>query len=133
MLAAFLVRFLTVTLAIFDLDNTLLGGDSDNLWGEFVCEMSLVDGEDFAARNDQFYADYQAGTLNIDAYLRFALSTLVGHPRAQLDVWHREFMASKIKPILLPRAEQLVSQPARSRKRRDLTWSSDRDRQPSTR
>jgi HAD superfamily hydrolase (TIGR01490 family) len=109
MLAAFLARFLTVTLAIFDLDNTLLGGDSDNLWGEFVCESGLVDGEDFAARNDQFYADYQAGTLDIDAYLRFALSTLVGHPREQLDAWHREFMASKIEPILLPRAEQLVS------------------------
>ncbi len=109
MLAAFHARLLTVTLAIFDLDNTLLCGDSDNLWGEFVCESGLVDGENFAARNDQFYADYQAGTLDIDAYLRFALSTLVGHPREQLDTWHREFMASKIEPILLPRAEQLVS------------------------
>ena len=59
-----------VTLAIFDLDNTLIGGDSDNLWGEFVCEQGLVDSKDFAQRNDQFYADYQAGTLDIDAYLR---------------------------------------------------------------
>lgn len=97
-----------MTLAIFDLDNTLLGGDSDNLWGEFVCEAGLVDTEGFAARNDQFYADYKAGTLDIDAYLRFALGTLAGHPREQLDAWHRDFMATKIKPILLPLAQQLL-------------------------
>jgi HAD superfamily hydrolase (TIGR01490 family) len=97
-----------VTLAIFDLDNTLLGGDSDNLWGEFVCERGLVEADDFAARNNQFYADYKAGTLDIDAYLRFALSTLVGHPKAELDAWHREFMASKIRPILLPKARALL-------------------------
>ena len=66
-----------MTLAIFDLDNTLLGGDSDNLWGEFVCERGLVDGEDFAARNDRFYADYKAGTLDIDANTSISGSTLV--------------------------------------------------------
>ena len=109
MLAALPLRLLTVTLAIFDLDNTLLGGDSDNLWGQFVCERGLVDGDDFAARNEQFFADYKAGTLDIDAYLRFALSTLVGHSREQLSAWHREFMASKIEPILLPRADQLLA------------------------
>ncbi|MDH4041965.1 MAG: HAD-IB family hydrolase [Gammaproteobacteria bacterium] len=98
-----------MTLAIFDLDNTLLGGDSDNLWGQFVCERGLVDGSDFAARNEQFYEDYKAGALDIDAYLRFALSTLVGHSREELDAWHREFMASKIEPILLPRADQLIA------------------------
>jgi HAD superfamily hydrolase (TIGR01490 family) len=108
MLAALQRSFLTVTLAIFDLDNTLLGGDSDNLWGEFVCERGLVDGKDFAARNDQFYSDYKAGTLDIVAYLRFALSTLAGHPRKQLDAWHRDFMATKIEPILLPKAQQLL-------------------------
>lgn len=109
MLAALPQRLPLVTLAIFDLDNTLLGGDSDNLWGQFVCERGLVDGEDFAARNDQFYADYKAGSLDIDAYLRFALSTLVGHSRAELEAWHRDFMASKIEPILLPKAEQLLA------------------------
>ncbi len=98
-----------MTLAIFDLDNTLLGGDSDNLWGQFVCEQGLVDGDDFAARNAQFYEDYKAGTLDIDAYLRFALSTLVGHSREELDAWHRDFMASKIGPILLPKADQLIA------------------------
>jgi phosphoserine phosphatase len=56
-----------VTLAIFDLDNTLISGDSDNLWGSFVCEQGLVDGDDFAARNYQFYADYQTGSKDINA------------------------------------------------------------------
>jgi len=98
-----------VTLAIFDLDNTLLGGDSDNLWGQFLCERGLVDGDDFAAKNEQFYADYKAGNLDIDAYLRFALSTLAGRSPSELADWHRDFMASKIEPILLPRAQQLVA------------------------
>jgi HAD superfamily hydrolase (TIGR01490 family) len=97
-----------VTLAIFDLDNTLIGGDSDNLWGEFVCEQGLVDSADFAQRNGQFYADYKAGTLDIDAYLRFALSALKGHSASTLAGWHQTFMASKIKPILLPKAAALL-------------------------
>ncbi len=109
MLAAFRVRPASMTLAIFDLDNTLLGGDSDNLWGQFLCERGLVDGDDFGARNEQFYADYQAGTLDIDAYLRFALSTLVGLSPDELQARHRDFMSSKIEPILLPRADQLLA------------------------
>lgn len=98
-----------MTLAIFDLDNTLIGGDSDNLWGQFVCERQLVDAEDFATRNEQFYQDYKRGKLDIDAYLRFALSSLAGHPREQLDAWHREFMHTKIEPLLLPQAGQLLA------------------------
>lgn len=97
-----------MTLAIFDLDNTLIGGDSDNLWGEFVHEQGLMEGEDFARQNDQFYADYQAGTLDIDAYLRFALSPLIGRPMEQLESWHKAFMESKIQPILLPKAAELI-------------------------
>ena len=109
MLAASCVRPVSMTLAIFDLDNTLLGGDSDNLWGQFLCERGLVDGEDFAARNDQFYADYQAGTLDIEAYLRFALSNLVGLSPRELRARHSDFMRSKIEPILLPKAEKLLA------------------------
>ncbi len=97
-----------MTLAIFDLDNTLIGGDSDYLWGRFLVERGLVDGEDFAARNEQFYADYQAGRLDIMAYLRFALSPLAGQPPDVLAAWHREFMVSKIQPIMLPRAAALI-------------------------
>ncbi len=98
-----------MTLAIFDLDNTLIGGDSDNLWGQFLCEQRLVDTTDYAHRNAQFYADYQAGQLDIDAYLRFALSALKGRSRKQLDSWHLAFMDSKIKPIMLPKAASLIN------------------------
>ncbi|MCB1704172.1 MAG: HAD family hydrolase [Halioglobus sp.] len=98
-----------MTLAIFDLDNTLIGGDSDHLWGQFVCEAQLVDTADFAARSDRFYAEYQSGDLDIDAYLRFALGTLKGHPMEELEAWHRAFMDSKIKPILLPKATELLT------------------------
>ena len=98
-----------MALAIFDLDNTLIGGDSDNLWGEFVCRQGIVEGEGFRAQNNQFYADYQAGDLDIDAYLRFALSPLVGIPRATRDAWHAEFMRTMIEPIMLPAAEQLIA------------------------
>ena len=97
-----------MTLAIFDLDNTLIGGDSDNLWGQFLCEQHLVETTDYAQRNDQFYADYQAGQLDIDAYLRFALSALKGHSPRQLKDWHLAFMASKITPIMLPKAAALI-------------------------
>ena len=97
-----------MTLAIFDLDNTLIAGDSDNLWGQFLCEQQLIDVADFAQRNDQFYADYQAGKLDIDAYLRFALSSLKGRLPEQLDAWHRAFMDCKIKPIMLPKAAALI-------------------------
>jgi len=98
-----------VTLAIFDLDNTLLGGDSDHLWGQFICEQQLVDNADFALRSEQFYADYQSGDLDIDAYLRFALGPLTGRSPEELSNWHRAFMHSKIKPILLPKAADLLA------------------------
>ena len=99
-----------MALAIFDLDNTLIGGDSDYLWGQFVCEQGLVDASEFAARNDQFYEDYKAGELDILGYLRFALGPLKDQPAERLAEWHRAFMASKIKPIMLPKAEQLIEQ-----------------------
>lgn len=98
-----------MTLAIFDLDNTLIGGDSDNLWGQFLCDQGWVDAADFGARNDQFYADYQAGTLNIDAYLRFALSPLIGQSREVIDHWHEQFMRLVIEPIMLPKAQALIA------------------------
>lgn len=98
-----------MALAIFDLDNTLIGGDSDNLWGEFVCRQGIVAGEDFRAQNDRFYADYKAGDLDIDAYLRFALSPLIGVPRATRDEWHALFMRKMIEPILLPAAFELIA------------------------
>ncbi len=97
-----------MTLAIFDLDNTLIGGDSDHLWNLFVCERGIVDGADFEARNEQFYQDYLRGDLDIDAYLRFALSSIAGHPPETTAAWHADFMRSAIEPIMLPAAAELV-------------------------
>lgn len=105
-----------MALAIFDLDNTLIGGDSDYLWGQFVCEAGIVDATEFSAENDRFYEDYKSGRLDILAYLRFALGPLKGQPRETLDAWHREFMARKIEPIMLPKAQRLI---ANHRDRRD--------------
>ncbi len=99
-----------MTLAIFDLDNTLIGGDSDHLWALFVHEKGLIDDPDFAARADRFYADYASGKLDILAYLRFALSPLVGQPADVLAQWHRQFMTEKIEPIMLPRASALLQE-----------------------
>lgn len=97
-----------MALAIFDLDNTLIGGDSDYLWGQFVCEAGIVDAGEFGARNDQFYEDYKRGELDILAYLRFALGPLKGQPPDVLAAWHRDFMAAKIQPIMLPKAARLI-------------------------
>ncbi|MDO8860238.1 HAD family hydrolase [Haliea sp. E1-2-M8] len=106
-----------MTLAIFDLDNTLIGGDSDNLWGQFVCEQALVDGDSFARDNERFYRDYQAGALDIDAYLRFALGPLKGRSPEELAPLHRQFMREKIEPIMLPQALRLIDSHRRQRHR----------------
>lgn len=97
-----------MTLAIFDLDNTLLGGDSDHLWGRFLIDEGIVDGQHYERENDRFYDDYKAGTLDIFAYQRFALAPLVGRDPATLEAWHRRYMAEKIAPIVLPAGRTLV-------------------------
>lgn len=99
-----------MALAIFDLDNTLLGGDSDHAWGEFACELGLVDADSFGRANDAFYQDYLAGELDIHAYLRHALSPIAGEPRERIDAWHRQFMAEKVEPMILPRGLELIEQ-----------------------
>lgn len=95
-------------LALFDLDNTLLEGDSDFEWAQFLIKKGVVDPELQAAKNAKFYADYKAGTLDIHAFLDFQLAPLARHPRDQLDTWHREFMADHIRPIMLANARALV-------------------------
>ncbi|MFV0277471.1 MAG: HAD family hydrolase [Parahaliea sp.] len=97
-----------MTLAIFDLDNTLIAGDSDHLWGRYLCDRGLVDTSDFAERNEQFYRAYQAGQLDIQAYLRFALAPLAGRDPRQLAAWHADFMATVIAPLTLPAAQALI-------------------------
>ncbi len=97
-----------MTLAIFDLDNTLLGGDSDHAWGEFLVDRQWVDAEEHRQRNDEFYRQYQQGGLDIDAYLRFALGPIAGHRVEELQPLHDDFMANYIAPMRLPKAEQLI-------------------------
>lgn len=97
-----------MTLAIFDLDNTLLGGDSDYLWGRFLVEQGIVDGEKYERENQRFYEEYKAGTLDIYEFLHFSLRPLSEHDMATLAEWHKQFMAEKISPIMLPRAAALL-------------------------
>lgn len=98
-----------MTLAIFDLDNTLLRGDSDHAWGRFLIENHIVDGEEYERENERYYAQYQAGTLDIMEFLAFALRPLSLHDRATLDGWHRQYMQSKILPMITPAARALVN------------------------
>ena len=95
-------------LTIFDLDNTLLAGDSDFQWGQFLIEQGVLTRETHEARNLEFYEDYKRGTLDIDAFLAFQLKPLSQYPRAQLDAWHAAYMESKIRPMMTEKAVALV-------------------------
>ncbi|WP_296246808.1 HAD family hydrolase [Pseudomonas sp. UBA4194] len=95
-------------LALFDLDNTLLGGDSDHAWGDYLCERGILDADAYKARNDDFYQDYLAGKLDLNEYLNFSLEILAATDMAQLDEWHRDFMRDCIEPIMLPKAAALL-------------------------
>lgn len=97
-----------MSLAIFDLDNTLIAGDSDHSWGEFLVHKQLVDADYYRNQNDGFYRDYQNGTLDIDAYLRFSLAPLTEHSRERLEELQGEFIRDWIEPLLLERAQQLL-------------------------
>ncbi|WP_415911659.1 HAD family hydrolase [Neptuniibacter sp. QD37_11] len=97
-----------MSLAIFDLDNTLLAGDSDHAWGEFLCEKGIVDSDEYSRANDYFYEQYKNGGLDIFEFLAFALKPLTQMKRAELDKLHLEFMESKIIPIMLPKAAELL-------------------------
>lgn len=97
-----------MSLAIFDLDNTLIAGDSDYLWGEFVVENGMVDAAHYRQKNDEFYEAYQNGSLDIVAYLNFALAPLAGRPPEALAALHERFMSEKIRPIMLAKANDLI-------------------------
>lgn len=99
-----------VTLAIFDLDNTLLGGDSDHAWGEFLVRKGIVDAQVYREANDRFYRDYQSGALDIHTYLAFALEPLARHSVAELGVLHDEFMRTMIAPMRLAKADALLAE-----------------------
>jgi HAD superfamily hydrolase (TIGR01490 family) len=97
-----------MNLALFDLDHTLLPIDSDHEWGEFLVRIGAVDGASFARRNDDFFAQYQAGTLDPVEYLEFALGTLAGFPRVKLAEMQAQFMTEVIVPAIRPAALALL-------------------------
>ena len=99
-----------MALAIFDLDNTLINGDSDHAWGEFLVQQGYVDADYYQDKNDYFYQQYQQGSLDIDEYLQFALKPLTTQPRATLEGWQQQFMQSVIAPMMLPKAQALLQQ-----------------------
>lgn len=95
-------------LALFDLDNTLLAGDSDFEWAQYLIERGVLDREVYDARNQQFFEQYKAGTLDIHEFLDFQLKPLSRHPRAVLEEWHREFMRTRVLPMITRKARDLV-------------------------
>lgn len=97
-----------MALAIFDLDNTLIAGDSDYSWGEFLVAQGKVDAVAYREANARFYQDYQQGKLDIRDYLGFALKPLAALSREELSSLHRQFMAEVIEPLWLPAAEALL-------------------------
>ena len=97
-----------MALAIFDLDNTLLAGDSDYLWGRFLVEKGAVDAVHYERENERFYQLYKAGRLDILEFLRFSLAPLRAHPRSQLEAWRTEFLEDRIEPLISAQSRQLV-------------------------
>jgi len=98
-----------VDLALFDLDNTLLAGDSDYAWAQFLIGRGVLERDRYEARNDEFFRQYKAGTLDIREFLAFQLAPLARRPRADLDAWHRDFMREHVLPMILPKARALVA------------------------
>lgn len=97
-----------MNLVLFDLDCTLLSGDSDFEWGQFLIAKGILDPEIQAAQNARFYQQYLDGNLNIEEFLAFQLAPLSRHSRAELDAWHRDYMQHHIRPIMGQPARQLV-------------------------
>jgi HAD superfamily hydrolase (TIGR01490 family) len=96
--------------SLFDLDNTLIGGDSDYGWAKFLIQEGVLDGAEYERRNAQFFADYKAGTLDILAFLDFQLKPLSEHPLDELLAWRARFVEQEIIPLLLPAAKAVVDE-----------------------
>jgi len=99
-----------VGLALFDLDNTLIAGDSDYLWGCFLVEQGIVDGKLYESENQRFYDLYKIGELDIHEFLDFQLKPLAQHSMETLEQWRSRYIEEKITPVLLTKAEALIEQ-----------------------
>jgi len=100
---------MTRRLALFDLDNTLLAGDSDHSWGEFLIEAGLVDAEQHSMQNDAFYADYQRGALDIDAYVQFTLAPVLEMTRDEQLALRQRFFDAKVLPLMSEASKNLLA------------------------
>lgn len=96
-------------LAIFDLDNTLLNGDSDFLWGEFICDQGLVDKHQYHEQNRKFHQQYMDGELDITEFVEFVLTPMAGKSVKEMDALHEKFMQQKIKYIMTRQARKLIA------------------------
>lgn len=97
-------------LALFDLDNTLLAGDSDYNWSLFLIKQGLLDAKTHHERNEQFYLDYKNGNLDIYQFLEFQLKPLSEHTLADLNALHVQYMDTVIRPMMTQKAQDLVNQ-----------------------
>jgi len=101
-----------VALAIFDLDNTLLNGDSDYLWGQFLAQQGRVDAKHYEKENQRFYDEYVAGTLDIFEFLEFSLAPLSKMDMGELAELHNLFMDECIRPVITTQSRALIQQHA---------------------
>lgn len=98
-----------MNLTLFDLDNTLLAADSDYLWGRFLVDEGIVDGEEYARRNNDFYNQYRNGTLDVFAYQRFALQPLIENPASHMQALREKFVSERIQPAIARHAPALIA------------------------
>jgi HAD superfamily hydrolase (TIGR01490 family) len=98
-----------VSVALFDLDNTLLGGDSDYLWGEFLVSVGAVPAKAHQQANERFFAQYQAGELDVDAFLAFQLKPLADNDVMSLLAWRERFVRELIAPLVLAKGRELIA------------------------
>ncbi len=98
-----------MNLALFDLDNTLLAGDSDYAWSQFLIDEGILDRASFESRNDAYYQQYKEGTLDILEYLAFQATPLVGRSPEELTAWHDKYMEVAVRPMVLPKARALLA------------------------
>lgn len=97
-------------LTLFDLDNTLIAGDSDYAWAQYLIDVGAVDGDEYTRRNEAYYRDYLAGRLDIHEFLDFQLGPLARHPLEQLLAWRDAFVRERVQPLLLPEGQNLVAE-----------------------
>ena len=101
-----------MALALFDLDETLIAGDSDYEWGAHLVSLGKVDQEYYAKENERFYQEYLSGTLDVNEFLKFSLQPLTKYPYQELCQWREAYIEQRIKPIIKPKAPRIIDFPA---------------------